>query len=60
MLRFSSRAAVLHEPVDVRTALGLKLSDDDLIGDDREAMLAAVAPLWPIATLALLLRGLKA
>jgi diguanylate cyclase (GGDEF)-like protein len=55
MLRFSSRAAVLHEPVDVRTALGLKLSDDDLIGDDREAMLAAVAPLWPIATLALLL-----
>ena len=46
----------------VRLALGLVASDDDLVTDDREAMLAAVAPLWPLAaiTLALLPVGLIA
>ena len=41
--------------VGVRLALGLTATDDDLVTDDREATLAAVTPLWPVAGLALLL-----
>ena len=41
--------------VDLRTALGLAASEDDLVVADREAMLEGVAPLWPVAALALLL-----
>jgi hypothetical protein len=39
---------------DVLASLGLSASDEERVGDDREAALAGVADLWPAAAIALI------